>query len=156
MTDEILAEVRASPLRRWMGIGMLAMVGGIVIYVAFASPPAIGWQAFLLAVGAGALWMAERMRQATECAILLTEEEIVDSSGLVLARIDDIQAIDRGLFAFKPSNGFLLKLRDPSPGVWRPGLWWRTGRRVGIGGVTPASQTKVMSEMLSAMLAQRG
>jgi hypothetical protein len=39
--------------------------------------------------------------------------------------------------------------------VWEPGMWWRLGKFVAIGGVTPGSQTKTMSEILSALVAER-
>lgn len=155
MSDEILATVSASQPRRWLGVGLLALVGGLVIYVAFAAPPSLGWQAFLVLVGAGALWMAERMRRATETCIELTRSELRDTVGDCIARVEDIERLDRGMFAFKPSNGFLITTRASGARAWRPGLWWRMGRRIGVGGVTPAAQTKFMSEMLAAMLAER-
>jgi len=155
MEDEVLARVRASAPRRWMGIAMLATIGGLSIYVALAAPPALIWQLFLLAVGALALFMAERLRRATELTLELTETELRDSGGRVLARVADIQSLDSSFFAFKPSNGFLIRTKTPAARAWRPGLWWRVGRRIGIGGVTPGSQTKMMAEILSAMLARR-
>lgn len=155
MDDEILATVEASTLRRWIGVAMLTAMGGLVIYVALARPPSLGWQLFLLVAGAASLWMADRMRRATEHRIELTTTELRATDGTCIARIDEIDQLDRGAFAFKPSNGFLIRTRGPAARVWRPGLWWRMGRRIGIGGVTPGSQTKVMSEILDAMLAQR-
>jgi len=155
MNSEIVAVVQASPARRWIGVIMLAGLGGLVIYVALASPPTLQWQLFLIVTGVLALWMADRMRRATEHRIELTETELRSSEGLVIATIDDIESIDRGFFAFKPSNGFLIKTRTSGVRMWRPGLWWRMGRRIGVGGVTPGGQTKAMSEILAAMLAQR-
>lgn len=155
MDNEILATVGASALRRWMGVAMLIAVAGAVIYVALARPPSLGWQGFLLITGVLALWMADRLRRATEHRIELTETELRSTDGTRIATIDEIAALDHGVFAFKPSNGFLIKTRASGARVWRPGLWWRLGRRIGVGGVTPASQTKVMSEILAAMLAQR-
>lgn len=155
MTNEVLATVNASQPRRWIGVAMLVIVGVVVIYVAMATPPSIPWQVFLIVVGAGAVWMADRMRRATEHRLELTETELRSTEGLVLARLDDIEKVERGVFAFKPSNGFLVTLKSPGARAWRPGLWWRMGRRIGIGGVTPASQTKFMSEILSAQLMER-
>ena len=155
MNQDILAIVEASPARRWIGVIMLAVLGGMVIYVALAAPPDPGWQAFLIGVGAISLWMAEKMRRATEQRIELTESELRSSDGMVIVKVSDIEKVDRGTFAIKPSNGFIIKSKTPAPRVWRPGLWWRVGRRVGVGGVTPAGQTKAMSEILSAMLVQR-
>lgn len=155
MNDEILAVVEASTPRRWMGVVMLAGLGGLIIYVALATPPEPVWQVFLIVVGVLALWMAERMRRATEQRIELTETELRSSDGKVIAQVGDIEKIDRGVFALKPSNGFMLRTRAPGARAWRPGLWWRIGRRVGVGGVTSAGQTKAMSEVLSILVAKR-
>ena len=75
-----------------------------------------------------------------------------DSSGTVLARIDEIRSVVRGTFALKPSNGFTLVLNSKKPRAWMPGLWWRLGRRVGVGGVTNAGQAKFMAERISMMI----
>ena len=153
--QDILATVNASPGRRILGVGGVWLLAGIVLWVAVTTPPALGWQVFLLAVGGAAIWLAERMRRATALRLELTETELRDSGGTVIARTDDIIGLDRGIFAFKPSNGFLLKLRQAEGRVWRPGLWWRLGNRVGIGGMTPGHQAKVMAEVISAMVATR-
>jgi hypothetical protein len=155
MNDEVLATVRVSQARRWLGIGMLGFVGLLVIYVALSNPPSFGWQVFLLAMGALGLWMAEKMRRATEGWIELTETVLRDQDGQVLAKVADIKSLERGVFAFKPSNGFLVTTKTSAPRQWKPGLWWRLGRRIGIGGVTPGAQTKFMSEILAAMIATR-
>ena len=151
----VLAVVRASAGRRVLGLTALAALGILLIYVAFATPPTFLAQVFLILVGGGALWLADAMRRATANAVELTETELRDSDGTVIARIEDIEGLDRGFFAFKPSNGFLIKVVAKSDNHWRPGLWWRLGRRIGIGGVTPGHQTKVMSELLAVMMAKR-
>jgi hypothetical protein len=155
MTGEVLLTVEASGLRRVMGVAMLAVIGVTLLFVALSTPPSIGWLLFLLVVGVGALWLSVRMWQATSHKLELTEEELRCSDGTVIARVADIENIDRGFFAFKPSNGFLIRTTTPGTRVWLPGLWWRAGRRIGVGGVTPASQSKAMSEILAAMIAQR-
>lgn len=156
-SDEVLATTRASGGRRMIGLTSLAALGLFLIYVAFTSSPGFGWQAFLLFMGGGAIWMADKMRRATAGAIELTPKVLRDSDGTIIAHVADIEHIDRGVFAFKPSNGFLLRTKSGTGDetVWRPGLWWRVGRRVGVGGMTPGSQTKFMSEIISAMIATR-
>ncbi len=153
--DEVLARVSASMGRRILGVTSVGLLGLFLIYIAFTRPPAFGWQIFLLAFGGASLWLADLMRRATAEVIELTETELRDTSGTVIARMDDISGIDRGFFAFKPSNGFLLKTKKPGPRAWRPGLWWRAGRRIGVGGMTPGSQSKAMSEIIAIKLAQR-
>ena len=155
MQDEILAVVRASVLRRWFGIVVMAALGGLLIYLAMSRPPALQWQVFLIGMGVFALWLADATRRATENQIELTQDGLRSSSGEVIALIDEIERVERCMFAMKPSNGFLLRLKSRRQRSWQPGLWWALGRRVGIGGVTPGSQSKVMAQMLEALLVER-
>ncbi|WP_243613206.1 hypothetical protein [Shimia aestuarii] len=156
MSQEVLAELRASAPRRWIGVAIMATLGGLLIYIAVAIPPAtVLWQGFLLLLGGLSLWLAEATRRATELTLTLTEEGIVDSTGETVAEIAQIDAVSRGTFAFKPSNGFVLSLKTRGEGRWRPGLWWRAGKRVGIGGVTPGPQGKMMAQMIEALIAGR-
>lgn len=154
--NEVLAVARASMGRRILGLSSLSLLGFLLIYVAFSQSPALLGQIFLIAVGSGALWLANAMRLSTSGSVELTPLMLRSSDGTVIARIEDIVSMDRGVFAFKPSNGFLLKTKPGTTGrQWRPGLWWQMGRRVGIGGMTPGHQTKFMSELLSALMAKR-
>ena len=154
--DEVLAVVQASAGRRFIGIVALGLLGALLIYMGLSQSPGFGWQVFLLAVGAGALWLATRMHQATSSHIELTPEVLRDGDGTVLARLADVEGLERGAFAFlKPSNGFLLRTTQNYPRRWRPGLWWCLVRRIGVGGMTSAQQTKFMSEIISGILASR-
>ena len=154
--DKVLATITASPGRRILGIGSLWILSLMVIYVAIVQPPELGWQLFLFALGGGAIWIAELMRRATAVTLELTRDELRDSAGVVLARMDEVTGLDRGMFAFKPSNGFLLRLSNKKPRAWRPGLWWSLGSRIGVGGMTPAHQAKFMAEIIANLLAERG
>lgn len=153
--DEVLAQVTASAGRRVLGIGMLAVLAILVIYVAMASPPALGWQVFLIALGVTALMIAQAMWKATQHTLELTRTELRDDTGHVLVLLEDVSSIDRGAFAFKPSNGFLLRLKKPYARDWRPGLWWRVSRRIGVGGMVPMRPTKFMAETIALLLAER-
>ncbi|PTW51301.1 hypothetical protein [Rhodovulum kholense] len=155
MTEE-LATLRVSALRRVIGLGVLLALAGLLLQIALVHPPAaIGYRAFLLAMGAGALALAEAMRRATARRLVLTREGLFDDRGRELARIERISGLDRGMLAFKPSNGFSLSLTEPLPRAWAPGVWWRFGRRVGVGGVTSAGEAKAMAEILTALLQEK-
>ena len=152
-----IAALRASATRRVLGVVMLGLLGILLLCVALLQPFAnIGWQAFLAALGAGALWLAERMWRATAKPVELTEDALRTGDGEIIAMVDNIASVDRSMFAFKPSNGFMLKLKKGAPMRWRPGLWWRAGRYVGVGGVTPGAQARAMADVLSALLARHG
>ena len=150
--DGIYARVQASPARRVFAYGVQFGLGALLIYTTLALPPALHWMIFMLGFGLLMLWQAERMRRATTVSIELTETDLRDSTGTVLARIDEVVSVERGTFAFKPSNGFTLVLKSKKPRAWLPGLWWRIGRRVGVGGVTNAGQSKFMAERINMMI----
>ena len=156
MSDEkVLARITASTPRRFLGVGMLVFLGGLLIYMAFAAPPSLLWQACLLGFGAGSVWFAMVMYRATETELELTETELRDTAGIVLAYIADVQKVDRGAFALKPSNGFTLTMNRPQARCWRPGLWWRLGRRVAVGGVTSGALTRPVADVIATIIAQR-
>lgn len=156
MQDEVLATVRASAPRRAFAVCAIFLLGVLLIYLAISEPsanPAL--QILLVVMGLVAIWLGEQLRRATTNALELTRSCLRDSRGVQVARIDQIETLDRGMFAFKPSNGFILKLKARGSRQWQPGLWWRVGRRVGVGGVTSAAQTKAMAELIAVLKAER-
>lgn len=150
--DGVYARVGASPARRIFAYAVLFGLGALLIYLPLVQPPAVIWAVVMIACGIGSILMAERLRRATMNEILLTDTEVRDSDGTVLALLDEVRLVDRGVFAFKPSNGFTLVLANKKPRSWAPGLWWRVGRRVGVGGVTSAGQAKFMAEQIAFRL----
>ena len=134
----------------------MSVLGVMLLSIALLRPPEIAWAVFLLVLGAASLYLAFRMYEASTRVVELTRTELRDDTGRVIALVADIQNMDRGVFAFKPSNGFLLRTARPAgPRAWQPGMWWRLGRQVGIGGVMRASQSKFMSEMIAALILER-
>ena len=152
----VYARIYAAPMRRLFAYVMLIGLGALLLWLVFTSPPTAGWALVMVLIALGALYLAERMRRATATVLELTADELRDSTGRVLARVEDIEKIDRGVFAFKPSNGFVLKTKVSAPAAWAPGLWWRIGRRVGVGGVVPSSPAKYMAEVIGAWIETRG
>lgn len=152
--DGVYARITASPGRRYFAVGTLTILGALLIYLPLDSPPPALALVVMLALGLASLWLAGRLWQATALSVELTVEGLRDSSGAVIARWDEMARIDRGAFAFKPSNGFLVNLKEPRSRMWLPGLWWRVGRRVGVGGVTPSGQCRFMAEYIALRLSE--
>ena len=157
MSDpEILATLEASGPRRWFAVGVLSVLGVMLVVLSFNTAQAgFVYQAFLMVIGLLAVWEARRLWRATEDALELTRAGLRVRGGEMLVAMEDIDAVDRGVFAFKPSNGFLLRTKEKGARVWAPGMYWRFGRRLGVGGATAASQAKYMAEVISAVLAER-
>ena len=152
-----LAFVRPSTARRVVGVGVQWVVGLALLRIAVLMPPAdSGWRLGVVLLALVALAAGEWLRRATGATLILTAETLSDSSGRVLTPVAGIASVGSGVFALKPSNGFILTLAGPAPTAWAPGLWWRLGNRLGVGGVTNGRETRVMAEVITAMIAARG
>ncbi|OWU83262.1 hypothetical protein ATO6_19160 [Oceanicola sp. 22II-s10i] len=153
---EVVARIEASGARRVFGLVMLSGLGAMVLWLGLAGPGgAVPVRIGMAVLGLLVLWVAVVMHRASADSLELTETELRTGSGLVIARVAEIETVDRGLFAFRPSNGFVLRLSEKKPRLWAPGLYWRFGRRVGIGGVAHAAECRAMADALSVMLVKR-
>ena len=154
--EAVVAVLCATPARRIVGAGMVGALGLFTLWLAGSQGPQQRGALILFALaGCVALYAAVRMWRATAVTLELTGIELREAGGRRLASVADIRAVSRGTFAFKPSNGFVLRLSQAEPFAWAPGLWWRIGSRVGIGGVTPAHPGRAMAELLAGMIAAR-
>jgi hypothetical protein len=134
--NEVLARITPKPARRIFATGITGLLGLILIYI--AATPAGGPDLAGLpdrARPALHLW-AWRLWEASAVVLELTRVEMREEGGRQLFRVEDVDRVDNSAFAFKPAAGFLVHLKTRQPRVYAPGLWWRSGRRVAIGGVT--------------------
>lgn len=149
--------IAPSPARRVVGVGMLAALGVLLTYLALARPPeALGWRLFQLGAGLLGLWLARRMWRGSAHGLVLTPAGLREAGpeGRWLAPIEAVERVERGVFAFKPSSGFVLRTRRAGPGAWAPGVWWRVGRHVGVGGILRGAETKAAAETLQLIMAR--
>lgn len=153
MQSEVIAVVEATAFRRWMAVATLVGVSVLLIYTGVQAGSSALLSVCAIALGIFSLVIGARLYQATRHRIELTSEGLRDSSGISIARLDEIASLDRGFLAFKPSNGFVLRTHAPSGKIWRPGLWWRIGRQVGVGGVVPGHQARFMADRLAELVA---
>jgi hypothetical protein len=156
--NEVLATIDPQPVRRVFTTGVVGMLGVVLLYVAAATPPVDpGWLVFLIAMGLGALYLAWRVWLATALTLELTRSELREAGGRVLFALDEVDSIDRSIFAFKPAGGFLVRLKAPTTRgrVYAPALWWRARRRVAVGGATAGSQAKPVADLISIIVAER-
>ncbi|MDG2340833.1 MAG: hypothetical protein P8L32_06520 [Paracoccaceae bacterium] len=155
MSDKVLMTVEVAAARRYIALFIVGLLGALLLFLGFSVQGDFFGRVFLVISGVFCLWGMMRMYAATGTVLELTETELRQGDGEVLAMMDDIKKIERGVFAFKPSNGFIVVLKTSKQRAWRPGLWWRLGKRVGVGGITNAGQNKAMSEFLMVALNNR-
>ncbi|ABD56356.1 hypothetical protein [Jannaschia sp. CCS1] len=156
--DEHLASIIPRAPRRVVAVGFIVSLAVIVWTVAALRPPEhFGYMLFLVFFGAGCFWLGYTMWHASAREIELTRSELREVGGRVLCTVDNVARVDRGAFAFKPAGGFLIRLKEPhAPRVYAPGLWWRWGRTLAVGGVTARQDGKNVADMMIVMLVERG
>lgn len=151
-----VARLNISPVRHLFAVVMFAVLAVLLLGLAsevFAARPASG--GFFVLLGLFSAYAALVVWRSKGTELILTPTELCSSSGQVLCSIDEIAAVERSVFAFKPSGGFLLRLKESRGRGWVPGVWWRLGKSIGVGGVTIAPQARAMADLISARLAQK-
>ena len=149
-----IATLRISPARRIFATAIQVGLGLVLISTAASLPePAPLGLAVLIGFGILALWGGWSMYKATANDIVLTREGVFDSAGTVLATLENIDKVARSFYAFKPSNGFMIRLKAPMARKWGPGGWWRYGTRVGVGGATNGKAARDMADVIALMKA---
>ena len=87
---------------------------------------------------------------------LLNQEGIFNLDNTIICRIEDIETIDTSPYTFRSANGFIVFLRERSTFKIVPGLYWRLGNRISIGGLVSKAESKFLSTtMLNLMNTQK-
>ena len=103
---EVYIEIRPTLFRRLVSLAAMIGAGALLVYLGINdATEGLIWSAFLVLAGLGFLGLAQRFHKSTAVGIELTLAELRDTTGRVLCRIDEIEKVDRGAFAMKPSNG---------------------------------------------------
>ena len=155
MSDPVIAQLKASPVRRGLALFVMMVLGFLLLYLAITTDAGFFNKVFLVFLATVVLWMARAMQLGTAGYIELRVTGLFFEDGRILALIDDIVRVERGAFAFKPSNGFVVSLKQKTARAWIPGLYWKFGSRIGIGGVTAPSDAKFMADALAVLIAGR-
>lgn len=152
-SDDIISILKPSPIRLWMAVLIIGFFGALMLWLAATgAASSIFMSVVFVGISAVSFLAAGRIHGVKDKEIILSRAGLFENDGRTLCRIEEVKEIDRSFFAFKPSNGFAVRLKEPSTRAWVPGLWWRFGRRVGVGGVTGVGEAKAMSDMLVLLL----
>ena len=152
MSDVIL-KIKPSAGRRIFGIIILCLVAVIMMNYAFGDKAqSIVLRFILLLMAVVFLWQAQANLRFIGAALILKREGLFDDQGALICSLSNINQIDRGWISFKPSNGLLVRMHKPMALKWSPGLYWRFGKSLGIGGMVSPVLTKEMSDKLLLLM----
>ncbi|WP_022705330.1 hypothetical protein [Pseudorhodobacter ferrugineus] len=154
--EPVLARLDVSQPRRVIGVAVQIALGVVLVSLAISFPrEQMALRLAMLILGGLMFFAAQLTWRATTVGLVLTASGVRDDNGRLLAEMGNVREVSRGAFALKPSHGFSLVLFQGMGFAWVPGLWWRIGKRVGIGGVTPSQPARYMAETIAALVAQR-
>lgn len=154
--DDLRITLRPSRPRLWFAIAALGALALGMLWMALTHPlVGPGWRAGLVVACASLVLAIRALLASGRRVLVLTREGLFDSVAGDVCRIGDIARVERGIFALRPARGFALRLARPLERRWVPGLWWRFGRNLGVGGLTAAAETRLMAEVLDALVAER-
>ncbi len=155
MSDPVIAKLEASPVRRGLALFVMMLLVSLLLYLGITTDASFFHKGFLVVVAATVFFMARAMQRGTTGHIELRDTGLFFENGQCLTLIDNITRVERGAFAFKPSNGFVVSLTQKTHRAWVPGLYWAFGTKIGIGGVTAPSDAKFMADTLAVLIAGR-
>ncbi|SIN98775.1 hypothetical protein [Vannielia litorea] len=154
MTELPDFRIGASLLRRIFAAAMFGLLAYVLFKMGFSGDGPLGVRVVLVGLAGGVVGMGVWLWQATEGELVLRDGALVVEGGRVLARLEQIDRVERGAFAMKPAGGFVLKMREKQQFGWAPGLWWVRGRTVAVGGVVHPAAGKAMGQIIEAAMAE--
>ncbi|MBY6047777.1 hypothetical protein KUV47_03595 [Vannielia litorea] len=154
MTEFNDFRIGASLLRRIFAAAMFGLLAYVLMKMGFSDDGELWIRAVLVVFAGAVIAMGVWLWQATEGELVLKDGALVVEGGRVLARLDEIDRVERGAFALKPAGGFVLKMKQKQKFGWGPGLWWVRGKTVAIGGVVHPAAGKAMGQIIEAEMAE--
>ena len=151
--DEVLITVTPAHARRTIGVGAQVALAVLLIWFGFNGDGALFARIALTGAGAFMLVAARFIWTTSGRSLELTPTLLREApTNRVLAKVSDVSAVERGLQVLKPSNGLIVRTKTPSKRAFAPGLWWRAGKIIAIGGMMNAGQGKAMAEILQELV----
>ena len=95
-----------------------------------------------------ALWFKSFLNRYSKMGFLINQEGLFNLDKSLICRIDEIDQIDTSPYTFKSANGFIVILKTKNSFKTVPGLYWRLGKRISIGGLIAKNESKFVSSTL--------
>ncbi len=129
------------------GLTVMAGMGALLLSAAYQQDGIA--RALLVAAGLAAVAAALSLWRGRHDCLRWTAAGLVDGTDQIIAPRADVVSVERSAMAMRPSNGFSLRLSRRLGFAWKPGLYWRIGRRVGVGGLTSPGLAKALADHIA-------
>ncbi len=101
------------------------------------------------------VWLRKFLNHYSKIGFLINKVGLFDLNENIICKIDDIKRIDASPYTFKSANGFLILLDTKSSFKSIPGLYWRYGHRISIGGLVSKHESKYLAGILSDLVTNK-
>ena len=99
-----------------------------------------------------ALWFKRFLKRYSKVGFQINSTGLYDLETNLICKIDDIHKVDVSPYTFKSANGFIVFSKTKSKFRSVPGLYWRLGNRISIGGLISKNESKFLSTTLLALI----
>ena len=100
------------------------------------------------------LWLKRFLNRYSKIGFLINELGMFNLDESLIFKMDEIERIDVSPYTFKSANGFIILLKTKSSFKFIPGLYWRLGNRISIGGLVSKNESKFLSTTLLELYEQ--
>jgi len=138
------------------GAGALFLLCVVVMWHGYHKFADSGDGLIPIALALAGIYGALRFWQATATGLELTLTELREAGGRQVVMMEEVVSVERTAFGIvKPTNGFVIVTRSKSTSTILPGIWWRFGKLIGVGGLTGQGEGKAMAELMQELIKRR-
>ncbi len=94
------------------------------------------------------IWLKRFLKKFSKIGFLINELGIFNLDESIICKIENIKKIDVSPYTFKSANGFIIFQKTKGSFKIVPGLYWRAGKRISIGGLISKNESKFLSSTL--------
>ena len=137
-----------------------AIIFGLLVFLTFTISKldqAISLSDFLLipAIIMFGLWFKRFLKRYSNVGFLINDTGLFNLDETIVCKMSDIARVDVSPYTFKSANGFIVLLKTQSSFKSIPGLYWRLGKRISIGGLVSKNESKFLSGALLRFLEKK-
>ena len=102
-----------------------------------------------------AFWFKNFLKKYSKVGFLINEQGLFNLDKSPICKMHEIDRVDASPYTFKSANGFIIILKTKNSFESVPGLYWKVGKRISIGGLVSKNESKFLSGLLLQFLEEQ-
>ena len=97
-------------------------------------------------------WFKNFLKKYSKVGFLINEQGLFNLDKSPICKMHEIDRVDASPYTFKSANGFIIILKTKNSFESVPGLYWKLGKRISIGGLVSKNESKFLAGLLMQFL----